>query len=227
MLNISSIFHRQRASFASFAAFFLFGRESVSQTKVVFSILSSAEFVASDKIFKPESYQPYSKPLSAGKAMTRLQECQWIWYPGKFKTPRSSTFFKRVFDSKAVPEKAMLRLYADDRFGQLKINNHLIPKKNNLNYGDYEISGLLQTGENEISLFAADSGIAPCGLLLRLDIKLPNSETLCIVSNRQFQTSMDGKSDWLPAEEIAHFGAMPWGAKNPLLYVLMKDVENE
>lgn len=190
-------------------------------------VLSAAEFAAPDKIFKPESYRPYSEPLPAGKAMARLQECQWIWRPGEFNTPRSSTFFRRIFDLKSVPEKAMLRLYADDRFDRLKVNGHLIPKRDNLNYADCEISGLLQTGKNEISLFAADGGIAPCGLLVRLDIRLPGGETLCIASDRQFQTSPDGKSDWLPAEEIARFGAMPWGAKNPLLYVLMKDTENE
>ena len=183
-------------------------------------IISSAAFEHRDKIFKPGTYRPYSMPPPQDKALELLKQANWIWYPGQYKTPRSISFFKRDFQLETTPVKASLHLFADDFFGPVSVNGKNICDKP-VGYASFDVTALLNSGDNRIELRAADSGHAPCGLLGLLICKMPDGQSVVIPTDHQWQSSPNDQNNWKAAEEIGKFGILPWGSNNPLLLKLL------
>lgn len=118
----------------------------------------------------------------------------WFWYPEKnplVETTVESPKFVRVFELKEIPNKAVLKCWADDR-ATVYLNDHKLfrttypedPKS-------AEARQFLREGTNVIAIEARNS-VGAAGILLELTMDFPDKSTVTI----------SGDSEWRGAEKM-------------------------
>lgn len=156
---------------------------------------------------------------------------QWIWQPGATRVeggPFRPCTFRKQFDipqGRAIVSARLL--YANAEFIlRLNVNGHLIGAERACVFPFYvDLAPYLVNGANCIAAQVFRSvGEAPrLGLIARLEISYSDGTSQMIFSDKSWQVISHSCADWqclaedgpiwANAEEIAPFGAEPWGTK--------------
>ncbi len=156
---------------------------------------------------QPKTRRIFGAPFQSSES---FRQADWIWFPGKHKTPGSTAFFRHEFDLASVPENAELAVAADDFFRCL-VNSGEV-----MNGGGYDkaqtldIAKNLKAGKNVLFLECKDGGTAPCGVLFALRLQGKDGKVSTLCSGSSIQSSEDGGTGWQNAEVIGKFGCQPW-----------------
>ncbi len=156
---------------------------------------------------QPETRRMFGAPFQSSES---FRQANWIWFPGKSKTPGSAASFRREFEVRSVASGAELAVAADDSFRCLVNGSEVMRGAGYDKAYTLDIAQYLKPGKNVLLLECKDAGTAPCGALfaLRLQDKDGKVSTLC--SDSSVQTSEDGIADWRNAEVLGKFGCQPW-----------------
>jgi hypothetical protein len=160
-----------------------------------------------------------------------LEGSQWIWQPGARQVeggPFRPCTFRKYFD---VPQSKTITnahlLYANSEFIlRLNVNGHLIGAERACVLPfEVDLTPYLQSGANCIAARVFRSvGEAPrLGLIAKLHVGFNDGTSQTMISDGTWQStsqSSDGwqclnmdEGVWMNAEELAPFGAEPWGTK--------------
>ena len=128
---------------------------------------------------------------------------KWIWKKGQIKTENVN--FKKEFNIKEKPEKALLQATCDNTC-VIKINGQEVAKSNHWQNEPIlnDIAQYLNEGKNEIFVEATNEGNI-AGFVMNLQI---GEQTVKSDSSWQVQKPNE---KWQKAVEINHLGAAPWG----------------
>jgi alpha-L-rhamnosidase len=180
-------------------------------------------------LLKPDDWQAkWIKPDVAVPSQHGLDHCSWIWFPqtaGFDRTPPGATFFRSRLQlpTDAVVRRAFVVMCADNAFElfvngkeALKGDDWKLPQKT-------EITGLLKAGENILAVAANNADIGPnwAGLIGRVTCELADGRQVALETgpawktwNREhtgWQEAAFDDAGWPAAQEVAKFGAAPWG----------------
>ncbi len=161
--------------------------------------------------------RPESKAADFGDA-------KWIVHAAD-PTPASkgTRCYVRTFELPQAPSEATLLITADDH-ANVWVNGEragALPRevdgwKTARRLG---VGHLLRAGQNRLAVQVENASDGPYGLLLRLQIRLPDGTAKEIVSDRQWKTGQpvrdwmksDVGADWPAAAELGPHGIEPWG----------------
>jgi alpha-L-rhamnosidase len=180
-------------------------------------------------LLKPDDWQAkWIKPDVAAPRQHGLDHCSWIWFPqagGFDRTPPGTAYFRArlLLPADAVVRHASLVMCADNSFAlfvngkeALKGDDWHVPQKT-------EITGLLKAGENILAVAANNADIGPnwAGLIGRVTVELADGRQVALetgpawkTQNRELTGWPEAAFDdagWSAAQEVAKFGAAPWG----------------
>ena len=172
------------------------------------AVLSAATFEKASKIYKPETYVPYSQMPGRSPKLTALK-ANWIWYPDESRVINSACHLRRSFVLDSAIRDAKLLVIADDILTDLRING----KEVSLGKTDidaFDIGPMLKQGDNLIEIQAKDGGAAPCACLVLLKATDKDGKQIWISSDATWEASKNG-TKWQPVEVICPLGKGPWG----------------
>lgn len=95
------------------------------------------------------------------------KEAQWVWDSPTDRNDEQPRYYRFPFDLKSVPAKAMLHITADNRCETFINGKKLGVNENWMVPAEYDVSGLLRSGENLIAVEASNAG-GPAGLIAAL-----------------------------------------------------------
>ena len=136
----------------------------------------------------------------------------WTAHPNGLRPGKKITFAKHSFQLDKIPQKAILRISADDSVS-IRVNGKRLSK----NYAWHKIvhcinvSGLLKQGENKLEFNLINNG-GLTGLVYELE-----TDTKKIFSGKNTLFSLDGKS-FIPALSLPGPPRGRWGAPTVVLY---------
>jgi len=145
---------------------------------------------------------------------------EWIWLPGQWETPNITVYARRTFDLLAKPIEATLWVSADNRY-RLWVNGVFVGEDDDFAVAErYDVTRLLKPGRNLLAV-QVDNVDGPGGLLLEMRVRLPNGQTMWVISDPSWKVtkrestgwytpSLDD-SRWLPAESRGQAPVFPWG----------------
>jgi len=162
-----------------------------------------------------------------------LEDCAWVWYPEGDPVagvaPGTRYFRKQV----AIPAgraiaKASFFGTADNSF-VLFVNGKRAGESDASGDGwrnpvGIDVTAHLREGANTLAIAATNGATAPnpAGLIGKLSIEFAQGSPLAVRVNGTWKSSPEkaegwaepefNDGAWVPAKEIAHFGAAPWGA---------------
>ena len=141
------------------------------------------------------------KPVKHQKNIASLPK--WIWKKGQIKTENVN--FKKEFNLKEKPEKALLQATCDNTC-VIRINGREVAKSNHWQNEPVfkDVAQYLNEGKNEIFVEAANEGNI-AGFVMNLQIGEQN-----IKSDNTWQVQKPNEK-WQKVVEINHLGAAPWG----------------
>ncbi len=150
----------------------------------------------------------------AGEATAQLDPTpQWIWgtaHADQNAEGGECEFRKRFMLSD--PQGAVLRIACDDRY-LLRINGRLVGMGNSWKQMDgYDITSLLQDGENEIYVRSRNEQKGPAGLVMDLTWTDSQGKQQRIVSDASWEARVQQSGTWDPTI----VARTPWTAAQPL-----------
>jgi hypothetical protein len=177
-------------------------------------------------------FEPHPEWVAANPAPPlSLDGCQWIWFPEgnpAQNAPAEKRFFRRTFTlpSGKTIEHAHLRVSADD-WSEAWLNGKPLGVIEDWHIGRQfnHLAAFLKPGLNLLAILAENkptSGPAnPAGLIVRLEIRFTDGETLRLTSGAEWRCSRTQAADWNQpafndsswptAMVLAPFGDGPWG----------------
>jgi hypothetical protein len=187
-------------------------------------------YTDADKLPEPlPSPLNFSKKVKIFKSTDDFNGADWIWYPGKNKTPHHHAYFIRKLNIDSKISQASLFMTADDRF-KCYLNGELI-LEHNRNRRDFttvsvlDITRKLKPGDNYLKIHAADGGQAPCALLYALRLTTGNGNVRQIISDDKTLSAEKVPANWLKdnfipgnnwvkSQNIGKYGTQPWGFRS-------------
>ena len=151
------------------------------------------------------------------------QTPEWIWHPdqGQAATNSEVRYFRKTFTVEGKVTKAILAVAADDRANVTVNQSSAITVKGFERATRTVVTADIKPGENVIAIRGSNES-AGAGVLVRLEISLPNQQRQIIVSDSSWLTSATEQSNWrtlnLPAsagwvhaKSLGPVGTAPWG----------------
>lgn len=146
-----------------------------------------------------------------------LAGAQWIWFPEGNpveSAPIGVRYFRRTLSlppgRKLVA--ATCNVTADNSF-ELVINGRMAVQGDNFEKVFIsDVSALLQSGDNVLTVTATNAGTAPnpAGMILKVHIQFDQGDPMDLVTDGQWESSTD-RNQWTPAKALGTFGIAPWG----------------
>ncbi len=132
----------------------------------------------------------------------------WVW--GETTPANELRFFRREIFLPSRPRKAVLAVACDSQ-AIVSVNDQGAGKNDAWNTpSEIDITRFLRAGANTLGIMAQnDEG--PAGLLARLEVTLGDGAIQTLVSDKGWETSPNGATDWIPARELGAHGMAPWG----------------
>ena len=145
-----------------------------------------------------------------------FQNAQWIWTPEGNPAQQAPVGVRQFQHSVIVPAdrklvRASCLMTADNRF-ELFVNGKSAGSGNNFKHpARLDVTGLFQTGSNQLSVTAVNEGDSPnpAGLIAMFKLEFTTGEPLVVITDDHWQASMDGQI-WTPAKSLGSFGIAPW-----------------
>jgi hypothetical protein len=145
---------------------------------------------------------------------------EWIWLPGQWETPNMTVYARRAFELPAKPTEATLSITADNRY-RLWVNGVFVGEDGDFRRAErYDVTRLLKPGRNLLAV-QADNGDGPGGLLVEMGVRLPNGQTVRVISDPGWKVTDHAPSGWytlsfedsrwLHAESRGRAPVFPWG----------------
>jgi len=172
------------------------------------AVLSAATFAKASKIYKPETYVPYSQMPGRSPKLTALK-ANWIWYPGESRVSNSACHVRRSFVLNSAIRDAKLLVTVDDILTGVHINGKEV-SLGKTGIDAFDIGPMLKQGDNLIEIQGKDGGAAPCACLVLLKITSKDGKKIWIPSDATWEASKNG-TKWQPVEVICPLGNAPWG----------------
>ncbi len=155
----------------------------------------------------------------------------WLWTEANARRPYSKVWVCKEFVCGKAVKNAKLIISADDTY-QVWINGEPAdtdyPKSRTWNIADYiDVTALVKSGSNVISIYGEDGGIVPCGVIADLVITCADGSVEHIVTDGSWHASAKAVADWMApavftrwpkAFVVTPYGSGPWGAG-----IMMKD----
>jgi len=180
-------------------------------------------------LLSPTDWQAaWIQPAVAAPGHQGFENCAWIWVPqpgGYDRTPPGAAYFRARLQlpAGAVVRRASLLMCADNSFvlfvngkEALKGDDWHVPQQT-------EITGLLKPSENILAVVANNLDIGPnwAGLIGRVTVELADGRQVALETGPAWKThhreqtgwreAAFDDADWAAAQEVAKFGAAPWG----------------
>ena len=180
----------------------------------------------------PSPASPPPPLLDNASPARAFADCSWVWYPEGNplqQAPVGSRFFRRQF---TLPDAAMARAtftMTADNHATLWVNGEVAGATEDTAEGwrhpvVLDVQPWLRAGNNQLALCATNaegSGANPAGVIGKLTVEFATGAPLVLRLDRSWKTATDAPFDWLmpdaedndwvPAKELARFGAGPWG----------------
>ncbi|MBS1371500.1 MAG: hypothetical protein HPZ91_16265 [Lentisphaeria bacterium] len=182
------------------------------------ALLSTRKFAPRETVFGEEGMRLYNAPAEEDPESALLKRGSWIWR--KCEAPAGSrSFFRRTFDGREVA-KAELHVTADD-FYRFRLNGKAaggdVPGQY-LRGGwssieRYDLTPLLNAGENLLEFEAWDGGAVPCGFYAVLKLTMRGGSERIDGSSAAWESAAAPQGPFAPSVEIAPFGDAPWGRR--------------
>ncbi len=158
----------------------------------------------------------FDEPRNALKSNDPFEGAKWIWGEPKVKILE----FRRTFRVEAIPSKAKLSITADDHF-IVTMNNAEIYRSNRDTDSwrkpvELDISKSVVQGANQIQVQVEDTG-GDAGLLAVLSIESSATGSVVLRTNNEWTVSPTKDGTFRAANEVATYGANPWGRINQAL----------
>ncbi len=138
--------------------------------------------------------------LLASGSSAHSAEPQWIW--GTEDANQSANdglvLFKKNFNATAQPTSAVLSITCDDQY-VIRLNGRLVGV--NERWQDverYEVSQLIQKGENSIFIRSRNLTEGPAGLLASLKLEFANGDTSSVHTDDTWDASIQKSGTWNP-----------------------------
>lgn len=133
-------------------------------------------------------------------AMAQQTASQWVWYPEQPANDcvRESRWFRKTFDLAEKPREASLWLLVDDS-QQLWVNGQgpLSPMGGEMHVHRYDLTALLQSGRNVLSLIGWNGG-GPAGVIARLVARRANGQEVVVYSDSSWRAlKTEPPADWI------------------------------
>lgn len=173
----------------------------------------------------PKSNLPDGRSLAEAARFRRDSSpysgtASWIWHPGTSGKALATCVLRRTIALPTAPQQAELLATADDTF-TLTINGRTADSDDSWSrMRRQNVTELLQSGPNLITVKARDGGIAPCGFLADLRITLTDGQVLTVLTDEKWRAAPTPKPNWQTpdfddtawprAEIIAPYGQGPW-----------------
>lgn len=142
----------------------------------------------------------------------RAQTPEWIWHPdkGQAATNGETRLFRKTFTLEGKVNKAVLSVAADNR-ASVTVNQSPSVVVNGFERATRtDVTSYLHAGENQLTIQGFNE-TAIAGLLVRLEISLPNRQRQVIVSDTSWEASPVGSTNWVKAASLGKLGIEPWG----------------
>ncbi len=151
------------------------------------------------------------------------QTPEWIWHPnsGQSATNGEHRVFRKTFTVTGKVNRAMLSVAADDR-ADITVNQSSPIKVNGWQRATrLDVTEFIKQGENVLAIRGInESSLA--GVLVRLELSLPNRQRQVIVSDASWLAGVPGQSEWralnfsatnnwVAAKSLGKVGIEPWG----------------
>lgn len=150
------------------------------------------------------------------------QEAIWIWSPEhpRGQAPAGDCYFRKTFQVEAV-EQASVTITADDAY-ELYINGRRIGTGRSIRQMEqYDVSRLLQRGNNVIAVKVTNQAPGPAALAARVFVKQKGQNWVSFSTDGSWRTYLDraenwatlriNDSRWAPAQEFGLLGeTAPW-----------------
>lgn len=125
------------------------------------------------------------------------QEAKWIWSPEhpRGQAPQGDCYFRKQLQLESV-EQASLTITADDRY-DLYVNGRLIGNGQSIRQMEqYDISRLLQKGNNVIGVRVTNLAAGPAALAARVFVKPRGRSWLSYSTDESWKTHLDSSQNW-------------------------------
>ncbi len=150
------------------------------------------------------------------------QTPEWIWHPnsGQSATNSEQRLFRKTFTVTGKVNKATLSVAADDR-ADITVNDSAVIKVSGWERATRtDVTDFIKPGENVLAIRGINEA-SLAGVLVRLEISLPNRQRQTIVSDPSWLTSVPGTTNWrsvefsaanwVKAKSLGKVGTEPWG----------------
>lgn len=149
-------------------------------------------------------------------------EAQWIWtseHP-RGTAPAGDCYFRKTFQVPNV-EQASITITSDDRY-ELWVNGRRVGAGQSIRQMEnYDVSRLLVSGKNVISVRVTNVAAGPAALAARVLVKTPGANWLSYSTDKSWRTALDSApqwqslgfndSTWSAAQEFGELGeTAPW-----------------
>jgi putative heme-binding domain-containing protein len=134
----------------------------------------------------------------------------WIW-SSEAAQPLQQAFFRKRFQIDQPIRRASIRVSCDNR-ATVRLNGAVLGEPADwMRVEEFDASGLIRAGENEVTIDAANQG-GPAGLLGLLEVVAADGTVTHIVTDSTWEcaAAADFASSG-PAKEVAAYGSAPWG----------------
>ncbi len=109
-------------------------------------------------------------------------QAEWIWFPGEWETPGLTMAARRVVELPAEPSEATLWMTADNRY-RVWVNGAFAGEDTDFRRAErYDVARYLKSGRNVVAV-QADNGNGPGGLLVEMRLRLPDGNTVWVISD--------------------------------------------
>lgn len=159
-------------------------------------------------------------------------DSHWIWYPAgdpRADAPEGSCFFRRQV---ALPDRPVVRasfVLTADNHATLWVNGEVAGATDDSSEGwrhpvTIDVRPFLRAGDNTLAIRATNApggGSNPAGVIGALVVEFSDREPLSVALDRTWKSAADAPPDWatpgaddsgwVPAKELAGYGAAPWG----------------
>ncbi len=140
------------------------------------------------------------------------QTPEWIWRSSQGQSPTNNEtcLLRKTFTIEGKVNRAVLSVAADDRAG-VSVNGSPTLAVNGYERATRrDVTEFLRPGENQLTIQATnDSSVA--GVLVRLELSLPNRRREVIVSDASWLASPVAPTNWANAASLGKVGKEPWG----------------
>lgn len=142
----------------------------------------------------------------------RAQTPEWIWHPnqGQATTNGETRLFRKTFMVEGKVNRAILSVAADDRAGVTLNQSPVIVVNGYERATRTDVTDQLRPGEN-VLLIHATNETSVAGVLVRLDLSLPNRRRQLVVSDTSWLAATIAPTNWVNAASLGKVGREPWG----------------